>query len=67
MIEKYKTQIAIVIGSIIISFALYYSMTAEYRNKLKICVESSSRVKTKENTENRKEWCEFRIARFGRW
>ena len=63
--KEYKTQIAIIIGALIIAFALYYSMTAEFRNKVKACVkdlEGNSMT-----LSERKEDCTKSILQYGSW
>ena len=66
ILKEYKTQIAIIVGAIIIAFAIYFSMTAEYRNKVKVCMKEHDRYGP--NTiEEHKSWCTNMIARYGRW
>ena len=66
VLKEYKTQIAIIIGAIIIGFSIYYSSTHEVRTKIKKCVEDGG-YKSKKMIERRKEFCTGNVLKFGRW
>ena len=66
LIKEYKTQIAIIVGALIVAFAIYFSTTAEYRNKVNACVKAQNNSGFKTIVEQ-KDWCIEMIARYGRW
>jgi len=68
MFEKYKTQIAIIIGSIIIAATIFYTSTYEKRAKYNWCLElQKSEFKErnlkpdKKDLKNIKKYCYLEI------
>ena len=72
LIKEYKNQITIIIGSLIIAFAVYFGMTHDYRTKVNECVaekkwnqRKAGRFKYKDGQIEK--ICKNSIARYGRW
>ena len=65
LIKEYKTQIAIIVGALIVAFSIYFSMTYEVRTKINKCIEEKSMKSRK--PERVKDWCTSQVLKFGRW
>jgi len=72
IIKEYKTQIAIIIGALIISFTVYLGMTHDYRTKVNECVAEKKWNQRKAGMFKSKDgqiekFCKNSVARYGRW
>lgn len=62
IIKEYKTQIAIIIGALIIAFGYYYTNTTGYREWIKSCIDGqkwkyqNSKI-TKDDLKSFKDYC----------
>ena len=71
ILKEYKTQIAIIIGALIVGSAMYFGITKEHRDKVNACIKFSlNKLKSRGKDPDLfrvRDFCENQILRYGRW
>lgn len=71
LVKEYKTQIAIIVGALIVAFAIYFSMTYEVRTKINRCIDDQYLRAKKQVTrlipKEYRDYCTGQVLKFGRW